>query len=75
MSLPMKSVLQLISNWVTLPESPTLAVYRFPKAWQSSFGCSRGSTTWDCDEKAIEVVGVDVRTGRGDLELLEIEVG
>lgn len=65
-------MLQLISNCVTLVVSPTLAVNRFPKAWQSLFGCARGSATGDCDETAIEVVGMDIRD---DLELLEIVVG
>ena len=65
-------MLQLISNCVTLVVSPTLALYRFSKAWQSLFGCARGSTTGDCDETAIEVVGTDIRD---DLELLEIVVG
>lgn len=71
----MKSVLQLISNWITLPELPTLVVYCFPKAWQSSISCARGTITRDYDEKVIKVVEVDVRTRRDDLELLKIEVG
>lgn len=56
---------------MTLAESPTLAVYKFPKAWQSLFGGCRGSTTGVC-EKAIEVVEMDETD---DIELLEIEVG
>lgn len=56
--------------------SATLTAYCFPKVWQSSFGCGKGSImTGDCEE-AIELAVEVVDMGGDDLaelELVEIE--